>query len=544
MSSQRRFQEEVGMVRAGITLIAFLSAMSSLGVAQDVQCNLLTNSATYWPAPPVSKPGYLQPVTDPTFGTKITRIVGDPGTPISNIPGSSWAPQQERHDYSKISVWNCDQSMMYLGRHSPNLWLDGSTYQVLFTRSKPGSYVLWSHTEPNIMYHTGKPGNCHIGKWDVVNNVSTELIDLRAYASCTFGEGEGNFSADGVKAAIYGQRISDGKYVIFVVDVVKKTKGLDIDAPTDFINRPILDNCTMSSKGNYVIVNYGNDVLIVHNANDGSVAWTETRYGLPSHFDAQTDQNGDEVIAGVAKTSIPGVVPNTGLVIKRRLSDGAITTLTHSGYASHTSGRNLKRPGWVFVTYQNLQTNPQYLPYINELVAVKLDGSRVERIANLRVDKYRLPSDDQYYFEAHGCPSPDGLRVIFASDWDKGAYPVQAYVVDFRDKVLATSVRALDANVSGSRPTLIGNYPNPFNPTTAISYQLPALRGAEGSEVSFVTLRVFDVLGKEVATLVNGELLAGLHQATFDGSRLNSGVYFYQLRVGAIVQTGRMVLVK
>ncbi len=73
------------------------------------------------------------------------------------------------------------------------------------------------------------------------------------------------------------------------------------------------------------------------------------------------------------------------------------------------------------------------------MVAVKLDGSRVERICNLRVDKKKLPADDQYYFEAHGCPSPDGLRVIFASDWDYASYPVQAYVADFRDSIFVTS---------------------------------------------------------------------------------------------------------
>ena len=127
------------MDRSRIMLVALLSTASSYAIAQDVLCNLLTNSTTYWPAPTLSRPEYLKPITDPTFGTKITRIVGDPGAPIPNIPGSSWAPQQERHDYSKISVWNCDQSMMYLGRHSPNLWLDGNTYQPLFTRSKPSS---------------------------------------------------------------------------------------------------------------------------------------------------------------------------------------------------------------------------------------------------------------------------------------------------------------------------------------------------------------------------------------------------------------------
>jgi hypothetical protein len=68
---------------------------------------------------------------------------------------------------------------------------------------------------------------------------------------------------------------------------------------------------------------------------------------------------------------------------------------------------------------------------------------------------------------------------------------------------------------------LLQNYPNPFNPTTIISYQLSA--------VSNVSLKVYDILGREVATLANGTLEAGYHTATFDGSGLSSGVYFVRL---------------
>jgi hypothetical protein len=195
----------------------------------------------------------------------------------------------------------------------------------------------------------------------------------------------------------------------------------------------------------------------------------------------------------------------------------------------------------VFVTYQ--ESYNFYPPCTNEIDAVRLDGSRVERICNIR-DNNQVFLGDSYLAESHGCPSPDGLRVIFASDWNKGAYPVQAYVVDYRDKVITTSVQATDVRLLSSGPSLIGNYPNPFNPTTAISFQLPAPSGAEGSALSFVTLEVFDILGRKVATLVDKELQPGSYQTTFDGSHLNSGVYLYQMRAGRFMQTGRMVLTK
>ena len=80
------------------------------------------------------------------------------------------------------------------------------------------------------------------------------------------------------------------------------------------------------------------------------------------------------------------------------------------------------------------------------------------------------------------------------------------------------------------------NYPNPFNPTTTIRYRL--------SKTSFVTLKVYHVLGNEIATLVNEEKPAGNYEFNFDGTQLTSGVYLYQLKVGNFTNTKKMVLIK
>lgn len=80
------------------------------------------------------------------------------------------------------------------------------------------------------------------------------------------------------------------------------------------------------------------------------------------------------------------------------------------------------------------------------------------------------------------------------------------------------------------------NYPNPFNPSTVISYQLPAN--------SMVTLKVYDVLGREVETLVNERQNAGTHSITFDASTLPSGVYFYRLQAGTYSNTKKLLLLK
>jgi N-acetylneuraminic acid mutarotase len=80
------------------------------------------------------------------------------------------------------------------------------------------------------------------------------------------------------------------------------------------------------------------------------------------------------------------------------------------------------------------------------------------------------------------------------------------------------------------------NYPNPFNPSTKISYSIP--------ELSFITLRVYDVLGNEIATLVNEEKTTGSYEVDFVATDLPSGVYFYQLKAGSFVETKKMVLMK
>ena len=80
------------------------------------------------------------------------------------------------------------------------------------------------------------------------------------------------------------------------------------------------------------------------------------------------------------------------------------------------------------------------------------------------------------------------------------------------------------------------NYPNPFNPTTQIEYSLP--------KQSFVTLKVFNLLGQEVATLVNDVKTAGVHDITFNGENLPSGIYYYRINAGDYTDVRKMILVK
>ncbi|MBM2841703.1 MAG: uncharacterized protein HW412_2231 [Bacteroidetes bacterium] len=101
---------------------------------------------------------------------------------------------------------------------------------------------------------------------------------------------------------------------------------------------------------------------------------------------------------------------------------------------------------------------------------------------------------------------------------------------------IPTSVREGREDVLPLEFALHQNFPNPFNPSSTIKFQIP--------RSSHVILRIYDVLGKEIATLVNEPLIPGSYEKTFDGSGLASGMYFYRMQAGTFVETRKLVLLK
>ncbi|MFN3345717.1 MAG: T9SS type A sorting domain-containing protein, partial [Chloroherpetonaceae bacterium] len=116
-------------------------------------------------------------------------------------------------------------------------------------------------------------------------------------------------------------------------------------------------------------------------------------------------------------------------------------------------------------------------------------------------------------------------------------YEYQLRETGFDGQVATLQTLSLTIRFNTARAfELAQNYPNPFNPTTTIRYQIPTAQT--------VSLKVYDVLGKEVATLVNGRQEAGSYSVPFNASRLSSGMYFYRLQAGEYVETRKMMLVK
>ena len=130
--------------------------------------------------------------------------------------------------------------------------------------------------------------------------------------------------------------------------------------------------------------------------------------------------------------------------------------------------------------------------------------------------------DPSNYPEGRG-PQGDAIRI-------------DNYVRLVRDAGTATSVGQNSGVKTLDNFVLNQNYPNPFNPSTNISYEIP--------KSSFVSLKVYDIIGKEVRTLVNENQSAGSYVVNFDASKLSSGIYIYQLNAGEYSKTMKMICLK
>lgn len=155
-------------------------------------------------------------------------------------------------------------------------------------------------------------------------------------------------------------------------------------------------------------------------------------------------------------------------------------------------------------------------------------GFEIERTANNSWEKIG-------FVEGHGNSNSAKNYSFQDSPTSDGVYSYRLKQIDFDGKFEYSSVVEVNFNTVTDF-ALEQNYPNPFNPTTSISYSIP--------KNEFVTLKVYDVIGNEVATLVNTLQESGKHEVNFNASNLSSGIYFYKLTAGNYTQIMKMMLVK
>jgi hypothetical protein len=146
------------------------------------------------------------------------------------------------------------------------------------------------------------------------------------------------------------------------------------------------------------------------------------------------------------------------------------------------------------------------------------------------------------FVSGHGTTSESNTYSFSDENISIGKYSYRLKQIDFDGTFSFSNTIEVDLSLPQNF-SLEQNYPNPFNPSTTIKYTIPnvTLSGVEGSRV---TLKIYDVLGNEVSTLVNEYQPAGNYQINFDAKNLSSGIYFYRLQAGSFSQSIKMILLK
>ncbi len=124
-----------------------------------------------------------------------------------------------------------------------------------------------------------------------------------------------------------------------------------------------------------------------------------------------------------------------------------------------------------------------------------------------------------------------------------GKYQYRLKQIDFDGSFEYSNVIEVEI-CSPDEFNLSQNYPNPFNPSTKIKFNIPSVIASGAKQSEMVTLKVYDILGNEIASLVNEEKPAGSYEVDFDGTNLTSGIYFYELKAGSFILTKKMTYLK
>jgi hypothetical protein len=190
----------------------------------------------------------------------------------------------------------------------------------------------------------------------------------------------------------------------------------------------------------------------------------------------------------------------------------------------------------VYDTTYNLNWQVLSTDFYNTLINVSIDGYGTLKLPGKDLECLRVKREYSWFqFKEFNYITREGV-IVYVTDIPLNE-PDTGYVNGYRQLLLAESfVNVEDENTIPTKFSLEQNYPNPFNPSTTISFSIP--------ERSYVNLKVYDVLGNEVVTLVSAERDAGNHTVNFYASELPSGVYFYKMTSGNYSEIKKMMVLK
>lgn len=364
-----------------------------------------------------AQPSYLVPITDPVYGTRVTRV--------SDQAAFTSTAQRLAHAYAKNQPWNCDGTLIKLDYIYPCVILDAKTYRLLRRIHHPG-YAVWSNLDPNLTY--GISINNFVSCNMTIDWTYTTLHAFPEYDKVDFGSGEGNLSDDDRYVVLTGHKGSTVELLVYDIknNIIVSRTSLPMVA---------IDYATISPSGNYVIINFDAQPSIgqpparyqgmeVYDRNMNFLRNVSSRGG--THADYGYDMAGHEVIICRADQEVG--VTHHGLVMVE-LGTGIKTSVladSTMGWGFHVSCRNINRRGWAYVSQFGETYSTR--PYYQKVFALKLDGSQTVEV----FAQEHHSTVDEYNRCAMAVPNRDGTKVMWASDWGNTTTnaPVCAYVAD------------------------------------------------------------------------------------------------------------------
>ncbi|MBE0571883.1 MAG: T9SS type A sorting domain-containing protein [Ignavibacteriaceae bacterium] len=419
------------------------------------------------------------------------------------------------------------------------------------TNFSPWSWVLARYNPDGTLDNTfgtnGKVVQYWAGSYDYLNSIALLpggkfLVAGKAQDTTVVAR----YNNDGTLDNSFG---SSGKTKIIGVNPHIIVYGNKIFAATslyssnfDFVlTRLNYDGQIDNSFGNggtvITAVSSGDDVATNILINSGGRIILTGRSGYPGDFAAARYHN-DPFQANVPFYIVDNLW-NQGFINFLDLGDPSVTAVDAVVYSDTIPGGSFNdsfvasgvasRFYEISITPQNAGTNSSF----NASLRLYYSDIDIQGINENNLKLVRLTNDGWIY--VGGTVNTDENYVEASNIHDVGIFA-------FADP---DSITNLDDDVEGlvNEFVLEQNYPNPFNPSTKIRYTIPnvTLSDVEGS---FVTLKVYDVLGNEVATLVNEEKTTGSYEVDFNVSGLTSGIYFYKLTAGSFVETKKMILLR
>ncbi len=252
---------------------------------------------------------------------------------------------------------------------------------------------------------------------------------------------------------------------------------------------------------------------------------------------AINEENSNSYYKVVNMTSTENVAVENGGGSIYVVSNNAVEVINSIMYGN--SGSEFVKAGGnalVSITYTTYQDGANE-PYFGE-------GCLDSDPLLLADNGYRLSTTTLGYSPAIDAGHPDSLDAVLSEDEGLGTRRADMGYYGGRYSPMPNGIDDGAENGIPNKFELSQNYPNPFNPTTNITYVIARSEATRQSNELLVQLKVYDALGREVATLVNAKQTPGNYSVKFNASKLGSGIYFYTLRAGNFVQTKKMILMK